>query len=420
MSVLFNWALNSVGLEETDSNLAIVENMVAAPLETTKEPGERDREFFHHPIDGLRIYRDWLYQKYSVVYVVEMDRRTETLGFSVELANAQVIGRESISDMASRLKEHKIEVLAGINGSFGIREDGMGRGGALFNLHIQDKELVSVPVRSDWWGFCPTTNWGEASFGTTTDGKFLISAVNLNGLVSINGKEIRIYGINQIRNYDCGVVLFTPKFGRRSLTRGGLEVILTQTKLPITGDYKSKFIINKINENGNSRIPSDGLVLSLNYYSAKEFRSLLSEGDIGTLEIRLLPKEWRKVTNAIGGNIRLLRNGEIESELIKFQKSYSSSAPEQRRGIRSDPRSALGFNDEKLFLVTVDGRSNGYSIGMGFYDLAETLRDLGATEAINFDGGSSATLWGLGKVLNQPSSGYERSVFNTAYIHKID
>ena len=51
------------------------------------------------------------------------------------------------------------------------------------------------------------------------------------------------------------------------------------------------------------------------------------------------------------------------------------SAPEQRRGIRGDPRSALGFNDEKLFLVTVDGRHHGYSMGMGFYDLAENESD---------------------------------------------
>lgn len=418
MSVLFNWALNSTELEGNGSNLVVAENTVAVPLETTEKIDERDREFFHHQVDGLRIYRDWLYDKHSVVYVVEMDRQTENLGFSVELANEQVIGSESISDMTRRLKERKIEVLAGINGSFGIREDGMGRGGALFNLHIQDMELVSVPVRSDWWGFCPTTDWGEASFGTTADGNFLISAVNLNGMVSINGEEIRIYGVNQIRNYDCGVVLFTPKFGERSLTRGGLEVVLARVKLPITGDYTSEFTINKINENGNSRIPPGGLVLSLNYYVAEKFRSILSEGDVGVLEIRLLPKKWRQAINAIGGNIRLLRNGEIESELIEFQESYSSSAPEQRRGIRGDPRSALGFNDKKLFLVTVDGRHNGYSIGMGFYDLAETLRDLGATEAINFDGGSSATLWGLGKILNQPSSGYERRVFNTAYIYE--
>ena len=131
-----------------------------------------------------------------------------------------------------------------------------------------------------------------------------------------------------------------------------------------------------------------------------------------------MPEEWRRVTNAIVGNIRLLRNGQVEPELVEFQRSYSNSAPEQRRGIRGDPRSALGFNNEKLFLVTVDGRHRGYSMGMGFYDLAETLRDLGATEAINFDGGSSATLWGLGEVLNEPSSGYERRVFNAAYIYK--
>ena len=418
MSALFNWALNSTGVEGDNSNPFVAENTITVPVEITKETDEKDREFLNHSIGGLRIYRDWLYDKYSVVHVVEMDRQAETLGFSVELANEQIIGRESISDIASRLKKREVEVLASINGSFGIRADRMGRGGTLFNLHIQDKELVSVPVRADWWGFCPTTDWGEASFGITTDGEFLVSAIDLNGVVSINGKEIRIHGINQIRNYDCSIVLFTPKFGISSLTRGGLEVILTKTKLPITADYTSKFTISKINEDGDSRIPPDGLVLSLNYYSAEEFRSTFSAGDVGTLEIRLLPEEWRRVTNAIGGNIRLLRNGQIEPELVEFQRSYSSSAPEQRRGIRGDPRSALGFNNEKLFLVTVDGRHHGYSMGMGFYDLAETLRDLGATEAINFDGGSSATLWGLGEVLNEPSSGYERRVFNAAYIYK--
>ena len=283
MSALFNWALNSTGVEGDNSNPVVAENTITGPVEITEETDEKDREFLNHSIGGLRIYRDWLYDKYSVVHVVEMDRQAETLGFSVELANEQIIGRESISDIASRLKKREVEVLASINGSFGIRADQMGRGGTLFNLHIQDKELVSVPVRADWWGFCPTTDWGEASFGITTDGEFLVSAIDLNGVVSINGKEIRIHGINQIRNYDCSIVLFTPKFGISSLTRGGLEVILTKTKLPITADYTSKFTISKINEDGDSRIPPDGLVLSLNYYSAEEFRSTFSAGDVGTL-----------------------------------------------------------------------------------------------------------------------------------------
>ncbi len=99
MSALFNWALNSTELEENDSNPIVVENPITVPLEITREVNERDREFLHHSIDGLRIYRDWLYDKYSVVHVIEMDRQTETLGFSVELANEQVIGTESISDI---------------------------------------------------------------------------------------------------------------------------------------------------------------------------------------------------------------------------------------------------------------------------------------------------------------------------------
>ena len=103
MSALFNWALNSTGVEGDNSNPVVAENTITGPVEITEETDEKDREFLNHSIGGLRIYRDWLYDKYSVVHVVEMDRQAETLGFSVELANEQIIGRESISDIASRL-----------------------------------------------------------------------------------------------------------------------------------------------------------------------------------------------------------------------------------------------------------------------------------------------------------------------------
>jgi exopolysaccharide biosynthesis protein len=37
---------------------------------------------------------------------------------------------------------------------------------------------------------------------------------------------------------------------------------------------------------------------------------------------------------------------------------------------------------------------------------------LGCTEAMNLDGGGSATIWGGGKVLNQPSDNRNRSLAN--------
>lgn len=55
-------------------------------------------------------------------------------------------------------------------------------------------------------------------------------------------------------------------------------------------------------------------------------------------------------------------------------------------------------------------------MGMTFYEMAEFFQDLGVKNAINLDGGSSSTLWGLGGVINRPSHGYERRVFNIAAI----
>ena len=80
------------------------------------------------------------------------------------------------------------------------------------------------------------------------------------------------------------------------------------------------------------------------------------------------------------------------------------------------PRSALGFNDDKLFLIAIDGRQHGYSMGMTLYDMGKFFSELGIKHAINFDGGSSSTLWALGDVVNRPAHGYERRIFNVAMI----
>jgi hypothetical protein len=250
-------------------------------------------------------------------------------------------------------------MLAGVNGSFGIREDGRGRGGLMFNLHIQDEELMSISPLQDEWGYSPPSPWGEASFGVTTDGEFLLDAVQLNGVVRINGEELKVNCINQIRDSECPVVIYTSRFGQQTLTRGGYEVTLKQLELPLKGKYRDRFVIEAVNTAGNSLIPPDGVVLSLERRLAQTWGPKLIEGGTGVLEIALSPPQWQHVTDGIGGNIRLLRDGKIEPELIQFHQTDGVSAPDQMNGVELHPRSALGFNDEKLFLMVVDGRQEG-------------------------------------------------------------
>ncbi len=63
-----------------------------------------------------------------------------------------------------------------------------------------------------------------------------------------------------------------------------------------------------------------------------------------------------------------------------------------------------------LILATVDGRKPGVTVGANFHEAAQLMRWLGATQAINLDGGGSTAMVVKNKVVNKPSDGRERSV----------
>jgi exopolysaccharide biosynthesis protein len=69
-----------------------------------------------------------------------------------------------------------------------------------------------------------------------------------------------------------------------------------------------------------------------------------------------------------------------------------------------------------VFLVEVDGRQKKLSVGMTLDELAKFLRKLGCDEAMNFDGGGSATLWYDGQVRNSPCDRMQREIANCLVI----
>jgi len=76
------------------------------------------------------------------------------------------------------------------------------------------------------------------------------------------------------------------------------------------------------------------------------------------------------------------------------------------------PRSAVGFSKTHIYLVEVDGRQRGLSVGMKLEELGEYMAKIGCEEAINLDGGGSATFWYRGRIVNSPCDGTERAVAN--------
>jgi exopolysaccharide biosynthesis protein len=124
-------------------------------------------------------------------------------------------------------------------------------------------------------------------------------------------------------------------------------------------------------------------------------------GTILTIWLETLP-DLTGVAVAIGGGPALVRDGK----------------PMHWNGFlhMRHPRTALGWNKDNIFLVEVDGRQSNISLGMTFPELADYLIKIGCSEAMNLDGGGSATLWALGSVRNSPSEGEERPSANALVV----
>ena len=82
------------------------------------------------------------------------------------------------------------------------------------------------------------------------------------------------------------------------------------------------------------------------------------------------------------------------------------------------PRTAIGLVEANhLLVVVVDGRSRGYSRGVGMSELAQMFVDRGATVAYNLDGGGSSTMVFDGDLVNDPlGRGEERGTSDILYI----
>ena len=72
----------------------------------------------------------------------------------------------------------------------------------------------------------------------------------------------------------------------------------------------------------------------------------------------------------------------------------------------------IGWNPRgDILLVTIDGRQDG-RVGLSVIDAAKLMSYLGATDALNLDGGGSTTFVLGGRLVNRPStsSHHERGV----------
>jgi Phosphodiester glycosidase len=151
--------------------------------------------------------------------------------------------------------------------------------------------------------------------------------------------------------------------------------------------------------------PGKGVILAATEHSVAWARFLSLSRD---QRIRITwSLGWPKAWNTIGGLPILVDHGEVVAPATCG--SYFCSR---------NPRTGIGVTaNGKLLLVVVDGRSTE-SRGMTLVEFAKLFISLGATDALNLDGGGSSDMVVRGKVKNDPAdlSGPERRVTSAVLI----
>ena len=126
-------------------------------------------------------------------------------------------------------------------------------------------------------------------------------------------------------------------------------------------------------------------------------------------ELRLAPRG--DLGDEPGGDLvqagpLLLRDGHVLAGDGEDREGFSAAAEQFDSDITAErhPRCALGVSEDEVLLVCCDGRRTGVDAGLTLPELARLLLSAGAADAINLDGGGSATLVHRGHLLNRPYS----------------
>jgi hypothetical protein len=116
-----------------------------------------------------------------------------------------------------------------------------------------------------------------------------------------------------------------------------------------------------------------------------------------TLRVQIDPA-WERARIGLVAGPWLLEDGQVTSEAQWRSEGFTGSHTDVRH-----PRSAIGFTDDGWgYIVTVDGRRPGASVGSTHEHVARILQQHGVTDAVMLDGGGSTQLAIRQKLANRP------------------
>ena len=324
------------------------------------------------------------------IYVVAFDLARPDLAL-LATVGAGVNGSETVGEMVALLPRAAGVPIAAINGDYFEYLTEPRYRGTLQGMTLLEGELAGGPAGTTFWlddQRRPHLGSVRSQFTLTwPDGA--TTPFGLNCSTSDYKSEVRA----------PNVVLFTPAFGPSTCTEGGRELVLEPVEqaawLPLRPNAVLRARVREVRTAGNTPIPAGAMVVSI-ARKADATAPAVQPDDLLTIDTALAPN-LAGARTAISGDPLLLVNGELVPGLDNTNRH---------------PRTAVGFAGSRCVLAVVDGRKPGVSVGMSHRELAELMKRLGCTDALNLDGGGSSTFWYDGQTVNAPSDGKPRPVGN--------
>lgn len=255
-----------------------------------------------------------------------------------------------------------------------------------------------------------TANTTESSENTktVTDSSYKDSNVDIN-ITTVRKNNTTVY-VADVKISDSSYLktaLAYDSFGTNVTETTSSMAGNNNAILAVNGDYYGADRSGYVIKNGviyRNTVRSDSEYPDLAVYKDGSFK-IIYETEVTAEELLA-----DGVVNLFAFGPSLVENGEISVD----------QNTEVRQAMTKNPRTAIGIVDKNHYILVVsDGRTNE-SEGLSLYELAEVLKEYGATTAYNLDGGGSSTMYFNGNIVNNPTTNghriSEREVSDIVYI----
>jgi len=325
------------------------------------------------------------------VHVLDIDRDACWSPVAVKGA-AGAAGRSTSSSLVASVAQTGETVAGGVNADFFLFDPpGVPQG-----AHVSASTVVTGPA-------------ARPVFAVDENGRPWMGMLTVTGVAVSARDSIPVVSWNRIATN--GLAWFDAGYGSAVDTLTGSVRVVMSGLRGVVEAVDTALV--------PTRIPSSGGVLVLGPRTPAQVRERFilaarARGRFDT-QVRLLPIHPRE---AVGGFPVLVRDS---LEVAGLDSAGSATFAPVRH-----PRTIVGVasRGRRLLLITVDGRQPGYSAGTTLRESARLALSLGATEAINLDGGGSTAMvvarpgspTGF-EVVNKPSDAQgERAVGNALVV----